>query len=165
MVAVVEHSTISPPPDSNIPAELSLPVVFFDMVWYDYPANQSVLFFDFPGCSKSHFLDTIVPDLKRSLSLTLAQYLPLSGKIIHPTEPLEISPSYDTNPGIRFPFWFLNPAPIFLISPEANPGLVRNFTLLPLVYRRPPVRRTLSLALFWLSRLHCFPGRAFASAS
>ncbi|GFP85198.1 anthocyanin 5-aromatic acyltransferase [Phtheirospermum japonicum] len=87
MATVVEHSTISPPPDSNIPAELSLPIVFFDMVWYDFPVNQSVLFFDFPGCSKSHFLDTIVPDLKRSLSLTLAQFLPLSGKIIHPTAP------------------------------------------------------------------------------
>ncbi|KAL3643254.1 hypothetical protein CASFOL_014069 [Castilleja foliolosa] len=87
IVTVVEHSTISPAADSDIPTELSLPVVFFDMLWYDCPANHYVLFFDLPACSKSHFLDKIVPDLKSSLSLTLAQFLPLSGNIIHPTTP------------------------------------------------------------------------------
>ncbi|KAL3635102.1 hypothetical protein CASFOL_022161 [Castilleja foliolosa] len=87
IVTVVEHSTISPAPESDIRTELSLPVVFFDMLWYDCPANHSVLFFDLPACSKSHFLDKIVPDLKSSLSLTLAQFLPLSGNIIHPTTP------------------------------------------------------------------------------
>ncbi|KAI3470283.1 hypothetical protein Pfo_026946 [Paulownia fortunei] len=84
MATVLEHSKISPPPDS-VP-EFSLPIVFFDMVWYDFQANQSVLFFQFP-CSKSHFLDTIVPDLKSSLSLALSHFLPLAGNIIHPLTP------------------------------------------------------------------------------
>ncbi|KAL0375726.1 UNVERIFIED_CONTAM: Malonyl-coenzyme:anthocyanin 5-O-glucoside-6'''-O-malonyltransferase [Sesamum calycinum] len=53
------------------------------MVWV--PPNQSVLFYEFP-CSKSHFLETIVPELKSSLSLTLTQFLPL-GNIIYPRKP------------------------------------------------------------------------------
>ncbi|KAK6146335.1 hypothetical protein DH2020_020204 [Rehmannia glutinosa] len=84
MATVLEHSKVSPPPDSM--PELLLPIVFFDMVWYDFAANQSILFFEFP-CSKSHFLDTIFPNLKISLSITLAQFLPLAGNIIHPLTP------------------------------------------------------------------------------
>ncbi|KAK6138626.1 hypothetical protein DH2020_027630 [Rehmannia glutinosa] len=84
MATVLENSEISPPLTS--PPEFSLPIVFFDMLWYDFPANQSVLFFEFP-CSKYHFMDTIVPHLKHSLSLTLSHFLPLAGKIIHPLTP------------------------------------------------------------------------------
>ncbi|KAL0413092.1 UNVERIFIED_CONTAM: Malonyl-coenzyme:anthocyanin 5-O-glucoside-6'''-O-malonyltransferase [Sesamum radiatum] len=84
MSTILERSHISPGPDSA--PEFSLPVVFFDMLWYEFPANQSVLFFEFP-CSKSHFLETIVPELKSSLSLTLTQFLPLAGNIIYPRKP------------------------------------------------------------------------------
>ncbi|XP_022863748.1 malonyl-coenzyme:anthocyanin 5-O-glucoside-6'''-O-malonyltransferase-like [Olea europaea var. sylvestris] len=78
---VLEHCEVTPPPDAAI--EFSLPLVFFDLIWWDFPPNQSVLFFDFP-ISKSRFLDTIVPNLKQSLSLALKHFLPLAGKIIHP---------------------------------------------------------------------------------
>ncbi|KAL0318225.1 UNVERIFIED_CONTAM: Anthocyanidin 3-O-glucoside 6''-O-acyltransferase [Sesamum calycinum] len=83
MSTILERSQISPGPDSA--PEFSLPVVFFDaMVWV--PPNQSVLFYEFP-CSKSHFLETIVPELQSSLSLTLTQFLPLAGNIIYPRKP------------------------------------------------------------------------------
>ncbi|CAI9777074.1 unnamed protein product [Fraxinus pennsylvanica] len=78
---VLEHCQVTPPPDAT--PEFSLPIVFFDLIWWDFPPNQSVLFFDSP-ISKFHFLDTIVPKLKQSLSLTLKHFLPLAGKIIHP---------------------------------------------------------------------------------
>ncbi|KAL3834364.1 hypothetical protein ACJIZ3_009100 [Penstemon smallii] len=84
MAILIEQCKISPP--SNMTGECSLPIVFFDMLWYDFMANQSVLFFKFP-CSKSHFLEVIVPDLKKSLSSTLGQFLPLAGNIIHPLNP------------------------------------------------------------------------------
>ncbi|KAK4424718.1 Anthocyanin 5-aromatic acyltransferase [Sesamum alatum] len=84
MATVLHRSQISPASDS-VP-EFSLPVVFFDMLWYGFAANQSVLFFEFP-CSKSHFLETVIPDLKSSLSLTLSQFLPLAGNIIYPRKP------------------------------------------------------------------------------
>ncbi|KAL2529910.1 Coumaroyl-CoA:anthocyanidin 3-O-glucoside-6''-O-coumaroyltransferase 2 [Forsythia ovata] len=78
---VLELCQVPPPPDAA--TEFSLPLVFFDMIWWDFHPSQSVLFFDFP-ISKSHFLDAIVPNLKQSLSLTLEHFLPLAGKIIHP---------------------------------------------------------------------------------
>ncbi|KAL0302578.1 UNVERIFIED_CONTAM: Phenolic glucoside malonyltransferase 1 [Sesamum angustifolium] len=56
------------------------------MLWYGFPPNQSVLFYEFP-CTKAHFLETIIPELKSSLSLTLTQFLPLAGNIIYPRKP------------------------------------------------------------------------------
>ncbi|KAL0318222.1 UNVERIFIED_CONTAM: Malonyl-coenzyme:anthocyanin 5-O-glucoside-6'''-O-malonyltransferase [Sesamum calycinum] len=84
MSTILERAQISAGPDSA--PEFSLPAVFFDMLWYGFPPNQSVLFYEFP-CSKSHFLETIVPELKSSFSLTLTQFLPLSGNIIYPRKP------------------------------------------------------------------------------
>ncbi|KAL0387492.1 UNVERIFIED_CONTAM: Phenolic glucoside malonyltransferase 1 [Sesamum radiatum] len=84
MSTILERSRISPGPDSA--PEFSLPAVFFDMLWYGFPPNQSVLFYEFP-CSKAHFLETIIPELKSSLSLTLTQFLPLAGNIIYPRKP------------------------------------------------------------------------------
>ncbi|KAK4422863.1 Anthocyanidin 3-O-glucoside 6''-O-acyltransferase [Sesamum alatum] len=84
MATILQQSEISPGPDSA--PEFSLPLVFFDMLWHGFAANQCLLFFEFP-CSKSHFLETLVPDHKSSLSLTLSQFLPLVGKIIYPRKP------------------------------------------------------------------------------
>ncbi|KAG8369360.1 hypothetical protein BUALT_Bualt14G0003200 [Buddleja alternifolia] len=92
---ILERCKISPPADS-VP-EFTLPILFFDMIWYDFAANQSVLFFEFPaGCSKSHFMDSIVPQLKTSLSLTLSHFLPLAGNIIHPA-PLNLTGDNNNN--------------------------------------------------------------------
>ncbi|KAL8030518.1 hypothetical protein ABFX02_14G291000 [Erythranthe guttata] len=85
---ILEECEINPPAGSS-PPEFVVPIVFFDMVWYDFAANQSVLFFDLTAaCStKPYFLETLVPDLKSSLSLTLGEFLPLAGKIVHPLTP------------------------------------------------------------------------------
>ncbi|KAL0293063.1 UNVERIFIED_CONTAM: Malonyl-coenzyme:anthocyanin 5-O-glucoside-6'''-O-malonyltransferase [Sesamum radiatum] len=84
MAVILERSQIAPAQGSA--REFSLPIVFFDMVWYGFPANQRVLFFEFP-CSKSQFLETFISELKCSLSFTLSQFLPLVGNIIHPLKP------------------------------------------------------------------------------
>ncbi|KAL2227495.1 anthocyanidin 3-O-glucoside 6''-O-acyltransferase [Sesamum indicum] len=100
MATILERSQISPALDSA--PEFSLPIVFFDMVWYGFAANQSVLFFEFP-CSKSHFVETIIPDLKSSLSLTLSQFLPLAGNIIHPLNPGDkLVLRYETGNSVSF---------------------------------------------------------------
>ncbi|KAG8386914.1 hypothetical protein BUALT_Bualt03G0198400 [Buddleja alternifolia] len=93
MATILEHCKIPPAGDSKTP-EISLPLTFFDMLWHGCSASQSVLFFNFPYCSKSHFMDAIVPDLKTSLSLTLTHFLPFSGNIIiHPlTSPARNNP-------------------------------------------------------------------------
>lgn len=83
MATVIENSEIRPPPNSA--AEFSLPMVFFDMLWHGFDTYRGLLFFKIPSPT-SHLLDTILPHLKQSLSLTLTHFLPLAGNIIHPLD-------------------------------------------------------------------------------
>lgn len=80
-VTIHDRCRIAPPTDSG--AEQSLPLVFFDMVWLHFNPIQRLLFYQFP-CSNKHFLETIVPNIKKSLSQTLRHFLPLSGNLIYP---------------------------------------------------------------------------------
>lgn len=80
MVTLLEHCRIGPP---SAAAEVSLPVTFFDMIWLYFHPIQRLLFYEF-SCSNSHFLETIVPNLKASLSLTLKHFTPLAGNLVHP---------------------------------------------------------------------------------
>ncbi|KAL3821528.1 hypothetical protein ACJIZ3_007433 [Penstemon smallii] len=82
MAILLEECQIQPSPETH--QELSLPLIHFDIPFLKSDPTQRLLFFNFP-CSKSHFLETIVPDLKKSLSSTLTQFLPLAGKIILPS--------------------------------------------------------------------------------
>ncbi|KAI3465682.1 hypothetical protein Pfo_022345 [Paulownia fortunei] len=79
--AVLERCDIQPSPD--MVAELSRPLLHFDITWLYFHPVQRLLFFDFP-CSKPQFLETIVPKLKESLLQTLNHFLPLAGNIVHP---------------------------------------------------------------------------------
>lgn len=79
--AVLDRCQIQPSPDTV--AELTLPLLHFDITWLYFHPVQRLLFFDLP-CSKRHFLEIIVPQLKRSLLITLNHFLPLAGNIVHP---------------------------------------------------------------------------------
>ncbi|KAL3848918.1 hypothetical protein ACJIZ3_010800 [Penstemon smallii] len=79
--AVLHHYEIQPSPETV--TELTLPLLHYDIVWLYFHPVQRLLFFDFP-CSKSHFLESVVPDLKNSLLQTLNNFLPFAGKIVHP---------------------------------------------------------------------------------
>ncbi|XP_057796558.1 malonyl-coenzyme:anthocyanin 5-O-glucoside-6'''-O-malonyltransferase-like [Salvia miltiorrhiza] len=78
--AVLERCTIQPPPHA---AELTLPLVHFDIKWLHFHAVHRLIFFDL-RCSKSHFLQSILPQFKQSLIQTLSHFLPLAGKIVRP---------------------------------------------------------------------------------
>ncbi|KAK6141139.1 hypothetical protein DH2020_025112 [Rehmannia glutinosa] len=78
---VLERCDIQPSPDTA--AELTRPIIHFDMPWFYFHPVQRLLFFDLP-CSKPHFLETILPKLKESLTQTLNHFLPLAGNIIQP---------------------------------------------------------------------------------
>ncbi|CAA2986779.1 malonyl-coenzyme:anthocyanin 5-O-glucoside-6 -O-malonyltransferase-like [Olea europaea subsp. europaea] len=81
MATQIEHCEIQPSPgDVN---ELTLPLTFFDLPWLYFHPIQRLLFYEFP-CSKAYFFETIVPNLKESLSLTLEHYIPLAGNILCP---------------------------------------------------------------------------------
>ncbi|XP_076916543.1 malonyl-coenzyme A:anthocyanin 3-O-glucoside-6''-O-malonyltransferase-like [Bidens hawaiensis] len=79
-LAIIEHARISPPPATS--GHRSLPLTFFDIVWLLFPPVHHLLFYKFPH-SKSHFVETVIPNLKHSLSITLQHlYFPFAGKFI-----------------------------------------------------------------------------------
>ncbi|KAL2466402.1 HXXXD-type acyl-transferase family protein [Abeliophyllum distichum] len=83
MATILEQCKVQTSPDTV--TEVTLPLVHFDITWLYFHPVHRLLFFDFP-CSKAYFLDTIVPRLKQSLSLTLKHFLPLAGNIVHPID-------------------------------------------------------------------------------
>ncbi|KAL2248308.1 UNVERIFIED_CONTAM: Anthocyanidin 3-O-glucoside 6-O-acyltransferase [Sesamum indicum] len=82
MTSLLESCQISPAPGGA--AELSLPMTFIDIFWLHFHPIRRLLFYEFP-CSKSYFLETLVPKLKESLSQTLKHYLPLAGNLVYPS--------------------------------------------------------------------------------
>ncbi|XP_058208957.1 phenolic glucoside malonyltransferase 1-like [Rhododendron vialii] len=85
---VLEHCKISPPP-GKLPST-SLPLTFFDIPWLLFPPSQPLFFFQLPALSTTHFANSILPHLKRSLSLALQHFFPLAGTLAtppHPTAP------------------------------------------------------------------------------
>jgi hypothetical protein len=86
LVKILEVFRVSPPPtspDSASPS--SLPLTLFDILWLRFPPVQRVFFYEIPPAN-ALFLDSILPKLKHSLSLTLQHYLPLAGTLTWPKD-------------------------------------------------------------------------------
>ncbi|KAJ0429550.1 putative anthocyanin 6''-O-malonyltransferase [Helianthus annuus] len=79
MLNVLEKCRISPPPATV--GDRSLPLTFFDAVWLLFFPVHQVFFYDFPHPT-SYFLETIVPNLKHSLSITLQHFFPFAGTLV-----------------------------------------------------------------------------------
>ncbi|KAK6134768.1 hypothetical protein DH2020_031502 [Rehmannia glutinosa] len=94
MATLLETCRIPPPPGGA--AELSVPLTFFDIRWLHFQPIYRLLFYDHP-CSKAYFLETLVPKLKQSLSLTLKHYLPLLGNLLYP-----LNTNNDEKPVFRY---------------------------------------------------------------
>ncbi|KAG8364642.1 hypothetical protein BUALT_Bualt18G0018600 [Buddleja alternifolia] len=75
-ITVVERCSISPPPHSV--AASSLPLTFLDIPWLLFSPTKPLFFYNFP-ISTAHFIHSILPNLKHSLSLTLQHFFPLAG--------------------------------------------------------------------------------------
>ncbi|KAK9056832.1 hypothetical protein SSX86_024196 [Deinandra increscens subsp. villosa] len=83
-ITVLEHSQVSPPATT---ACNSLPLTFFDILWLSLPdpVVHTLFFYDLP-ITNTHFTQTLVPNLKQSLSITLQHFFPFAGKLtIFPT--------------------------------------------------------------------------------
>ncbi|KAL8201513.1 hypothetical protein R6Q57_012852 [Mikania cordata] len=78
-LTVLDRSRISPPPATIGHRTLSL--TFFDFTWLLFPPVHHLFFYHFPH-SKSHFMETVIPALKHSLSITLQHYFPFVGNLI-----------------------------------------------------------------------------------
>ncbi|RWR93065.1 malonyl-coenzyme A:anthocyanin 3-O-glucoside-6''-O-malonyltransferase-like protein [Cinnamomum micranthum f. kanehirae] len=82
MVKVLELSKVSPPPGSV--AETYLPLTFFDVSWLQLPSVQRIFLYEFSDpntTTTSHFLHSLLPNLKHSLSLALQLFYPLCGNL------------------------------------------------------------------------------------
>nr|XP_010918830.1 anthocyanin 5-aromatic acyltransferase-like [Elaeis guineensis] len=76
---VLENSRVSPPPGSV--ATASIPLTFFDVIWLmHYQPVERLFFYDFPHPT-AHFIDSCLPNLKTSLSLTLQHFFPFAGNL------------------------------------------------------------------------------------
>ncbi|XP_020591242.1 phenolic glucoside malonyltransferase 2-like [Phalaenopsis equestris] len=80
MVALklLQQCRISPPP-STVPRP-PLPLTFFDIPWLNVNPVDRLFFYRFPH-STAEFLESHLPNLKSSLSLTLSSFYPLAGTI------------------------------------------------------------------------------------
>ncbi|KAL8506672.1 hypothetical protein ACS0TY_017534 [Phlomoides rotata] len=96
MKNLLESCRIAPPPHTV--AEQSLPLTFLDLNWLHFHPIRRILFYDLPDCSKPYFLETLVPKLKQSLSLTLKHFFPLAGYIVYPLNPAK-KPEIRYRPG------------------------------------------------------------------
>ncbi|KAL1560721.1 malonyl-coenzyme:anthocyanin 5-O-glucoside-6'''-O-malonyltransferase-like [Salvia divinorum] len=95
MTTVIETCRIPPP--QGVAAELFLPLSFFDITWLQLNPIRGLVFYNHP-CSEAEFSNTIVPNLKQSLSLTLKHYLPVAGNLLYPLD----TDTDTTKPVIRY---------------------------------------------------------------
>ncbi|KAG6656925.1 phenolic glucoside malonyltransferase 1-like [Carya illinoinensis] len=86
-VKILEVCRVSPPQNTGSVSAIptTLPLTFFDILWLRFAPVQRIFFYE-TSHTQTPFLDTILPKLKDSLSLTLQQYLPLAGTLIWPKD-------------------------------------------------------------------------------
>ncbi|QCE12673.1 shikimate O-hydroxycinnamoyltransferase [Vigna unguiculata] len=81
---VVHVFNVAPTSESKeVPTQTTLPLTFFDILWLRLPPVQRIFFYHFPHPTHL-FFDTLLPKLKRSLSLALAHFFPLAGHLTWP---------------------------------------------------------------------------------
>ncbi|KAL6542502.1 hypothetical protein OROMI_024104 [Orobanche minor] len=84
---VLESCEVEPP--QGAVAEQSLLLTFFNINWLHFHPMIQLLFYDLPR-SKPHFLETVIPKLRKYLSLTLKHFFPLSGHVVYHSSPEEM---------------------------------------------------------------------------
>ncbi|KAK9072250.1 hypothetical protein SSX86_008683 [Deinandra increscens subsp. villosa] len=91
-LTVIEQSHVSPPPATV--GDGVLPLTYFDFWWLTQPPIHYLFFYDLP-ITQTHFTETIIPNLKHSLSITLQHFFPFAGKLI-------VFPASGKKPEIRY---------------------------------------------------------------
>ncbi|XP_054788038.1 malonyl-CoA:anthocyanidin 5-O-glucoside-6''-O-malonyltransferase-like [Prosopis cineraria] len=91
-----ELCRIAPPPSSP---KSSFSLSFFDLLWLRFHPVERLFCFSVPHLKSSSFFDSIVPKLKRSLSLALQHFLPFAGNIVWPSDSDSVKPIVRYTPG------------------------------------------------------------------
>ncbi|GMI97025.1 hypothetical protein like AT1G03940 [Hibiscus trionum] len=83
---LVDASRVSPPPGSV--STTTLPLTFSDRMFLGFPGSwmQYLYFYDF-HYPTAHFMESTLPKLKASLSLTLQHFFPFAGNLVFPPLP------------------------------------------------------------------------------
>ncbi|TXG55260.1 hypothetical protein EZV62_020516 [Acer yangbiense] len=90
VIKVIEQSQVAPPPGSvSTRTTTTVPLTFFDIPWFRSPPIEWIFFYELPYTTL-HFMQTVLPHLKESLSLTLSHFFPFAGKLTCP--PLHYHP-------------------------------------------------------------------------
>ncbi|MED6154925.1 hypothetical protein PIB30_001066 [Stylosanthes scabra] len=84
-VKIIEQCKVSPP-QGSLPSTTILPVTYFDIQWFLSPPINRIFFYEFPY-STNHFLQSSLPPLKHSLSLSLQHFFPFASNLIAPPTP------------------------------------------------------------------------------
>ncbi|KAI3746831.1 hypothetical protein L6452_09272 [Arctium lappa] len=92
ILTILEQSNVSPPPATV--GDRSLPLTFFDVSWLPFHPVHHLFFYDLP-ITKTHFTQTVVPNVKHSLSITLQHFFPFAGNLI-------VFPTPTRKPEIRY---------------------------------------------------------------
>ena len=85
MSKIIEIFNVAPTSQEELPSETSLPLTFFDILWLRLPPVQRIFFYEFPH-QTSLFLNTLLPKLKKSLSIALSYFYPLLGHLTWPND-------------------------------------------------------------------------------
>ncbi|KAF7813174.1 phenolic glucoside malonyltransferase 1-like [Senna tora] len=83
---IIEFCSVAPwsPETATSSAATSLSLTFSDIMWLKFGAVKRVFFYEFPH-PPSSFIDSLLPKLKHSLSLTLHTFLPLASTLTWPS--------------------------------------------------------------------------------
>ncbi|PWA92764.1 transferase, Chloramphenicol acetyltransferase-like domain protein [Artemisia annua] len=77
---VLQESQVSPPRATI--ADVSLALTYFDTIHLLWAPIHYLFFYELPLITKTHFLETIAPNLEQSLSITLQHFFPFVGNLI-----------------------------------------------------------------------------------
>ncbi|KAJ4971687.1 hypothetical protein NE237_004786 [Protea cynaroides] len=84
-IKVLDRCNIAPPPGSVTTTSTVLPLTFFDIHWLPLSPVELLFFYEFPY-PISQFMQSHLPNLKRTLSSTLIHFYPLAGNLSWPME-------------------------------------------------------------------------------
>ncbi|XP_065858822.1 phenolic glucoside malonyltransferase 1-like [Euphorbia lathyris] len=100
-VEILEICKVSPATDSNESGQrVSLPLTFLDTRLLKFPQAERLYLYKHINLTPTLFMSTLLPRLKRALSLTLLHFLPLAGHLTWPSDSPEPVILYDPNDAV-----------------------------------------------------------------
>ncbi|KAJ7950185.1 Anthocyanin 5-aromatic acyltransferase [Quillaja saponaria] len=119
----------------------SLPLTFFDIPCSGPMCFNQLFFYEFPHPTH-HFMDSILPTLKHSLSLTLQHFHPLAGNLFCPPPPNEPYIHYTNNDSVSLTIAESTSNFNHIISKHPHVSMIDLKEIAPFVPKMPPITST-----------------------